>query len=180
MHGHGGYGCSCGGYGCNKCYKSVCCSPKVCSKPPNVAGTWNLKLKNLSRNSIGPNVTCANVIDVTSSQPFVLVFTQCEKPNDIFVTATVTSGPPPQAPEESPLLPGDQLLGIFQKDGRKCWTLKLVNSINNTTFEMNFLAGHGYGYGSCPKKLNFSYTKPLDLSLTEFSAVGAGCGDRVA
>lgn len=174
MYGHGGYGCSCGGYGCNKCYKSVCCAPKVCSKPPNVAGTWNLKLKNLSRSGTGPNVTCANVIDVTSGQPIVLVVTQCGKPNDIFVTATVTSGPT----GDSPLVPGDQLLGIFQKDSRKCWTLKLVSSTNNTTFEMNFLAGHGHG--SSAKKLNFSYTKPVDPSSTDFSSVGAGCGDRVA
>jgi len=105
-----------------------------------------------------------------------LVVTQCGKPNDVFVTATVTSGPT----GASPIVPGDQLLGVFQKDGRKCWTLKLVSPTDNTTFEMNFLAGHGYGYGSCPKKLNFSYTKPVDPSSMDFSAVGAGCGDRVA
>lgn len=178
MYGHGGYGCSCGGYGCNKCYKSVCCAPKVCSKPPNVAGTWNLKLNNLSRSGTGPNVTCANIIDVTSGQPIVLVITQCGCPNDVFVTATVTSGPT----GASPIVTGDQLLGVFQKDGRKCWTLKLVSPTDNTTFEMNFLAGYGYGYGAsaCPKQLNFSYTKPLDPSLMDFSAVGAGCGNKVA
>ncbi len=171
-----GYGC-----GCNKCCQTSCCpSSTVCTSAPQVAGTWNLTLSNIVRQATGPDVTCANVVNVTAVLPITLVLTQCACPNDIFVTGIVTTGPtgPTGSP---PILPGDQVLGVFRKDSKRCWTLKLVSPTDNTTFDINFVSTYSLGCGtsSCPRKLNFIYTKPVDPSLFDFSGVGAGCGTKV-
>lgn len=165
----GDYGYGYGYGGCGPCgYKKGCCPPSRLP-PPQVSGNWNVTLSNLVRDATGPDVTCANVTNVTSTQQIALSLTQCGRPNDAFVTATVTSGPT----GTSPIVPGDQLLGIFHKDTRQCYTLKLVSPTDNTTFEMDFLGGR------CPRKANISYTKPVDPSSGDFSAVGGGCASRV-
>ena len=165
MYGYGN-SCGCGGRGCGKCCQPQCYTS---SCPPSVTGNWNLNLSNLVRDATGPDVACANVTDVTVAQPVSLTLTQCGAPNKIFVTATVVSGPT----GASPVVTGDQLLGIFHKDSRKCWTLNLVSPTDNTTFAMNFLGG------GCPKTANYSYTKPVDPSSFDFSAVGGGCATKV-
>ena len=158
------------GYGCGPCgYKKGCCPRPAPSCPPQVAGNWNLMLSNLVRQASSSDVMCADVTDVTSGQQIVLSLTQCGKPKDAFVTALVTSGPT----GASPVVPGDQLLGVFHKDTRQCYTLKLVSPRDNTTFEMNFLGGR------CPRKANLSYSKPVDPSSGDFSAVGAGCASKI-
>lgn len=169
------YGCgySCGYGGCNKCCKKVCCPPKKCYSgecPPQVAGSWSLQLKNIVRQATGPDVTCANVTDVTASgtTPIVVSMTQCANPNDIFVLSSVTSGPT----GASPIVPGDQLIGVFCRDPNKCWRLKAVSPTDNSTFDFTFKDGY------CPKCTNFCYSKPVD-SPTGFGAVGGGFGSKL-
>lgn len=159
-----GYGC-----GCNKCCKPVCCPPAP-SCPPQVTGSWSMQLLNLTRQATGPNVDCSNVVDVTvgGTTPIVMTLTQCANPNDIFVTGLVASGPT----GASPIVPGDQLLGVFHKDSRKCWELDMVSPTDNTTFRINFLGNY------CPKIFNYSYTKPVE-SPTGSSEVGSGCGKKL-
>lgn len=163
-----GYGC-----GCSKCYKPVCC-PQPCytsSCPPQVAGAWIMQLENLVRQATGPDVSCADINDVTAAgtTPITLTLTQCAKPRDAFVTGLVAAGPT----GASPIVPGDQLLGIFHKDSRRCWELNMVSPTDNTTFRVNFKGSY-----QCPKQFNFSYTKPVD-SPTGFGAVGGGCGTKL-
>lgn len=161
------------GYGCDKCCKPVCGCYPTCytsNQAPQIAGTWNLELKNLERPAAGPDVSCADVTDVTSgtSNPIVLNVVQCGSPNNVFVTANVSSGPT----GASPIVPGDQLLGVFCKDAKKCWNLKLVSPNDNSTFEATFK-----GPTHCPRCMNFCYTKPTE-SPTGTSAVGAGSGTK--
>jgi len=161
------------GYGCGKCCKPVCgCYPKFLpsTNPPDIAGTWNLELRNLVRQEAGPDVSCADITDVTAGNtiPIVLNIVQCGSPNNLFITGTVASGPT----GASPILTGDQLLGVFCKDPKGCWTLKLVSPNDNTTFELTFK-----GYGHSPRCLNFCYSKPLE-GPGGFSAVGAGSGTK--
>lgn len=158
-HGYSSY-CGCGGHGCKKCCIPRCYKP---SCPPKVSGNWSLTLKNL----VGPATSCPPN-NVTESQPIMLALFQCSSPDDAFVIANVTSGPTGL----SPIRIGDQLPGIFHKDSRECWTLKLASPRDNTTFEMNFLGGQ------CPKRANYSYTKPFDLSSGDFAAVGGGCATK--
>jgi len=167
-HGHGHYGYGCAGYNpCKpKCGYGCGYSSYCPSSPPSVAGTWNLHYSQLAQSSTSA-ATCGDVEDVTASMATNVVITQCGKPDNIFVTIAVISGP------TGPLNPGNQLIGVFRKDSRNCWTL-IVPSVNdNTTFQFNFKGGH------CPKKLNFSYSKPVDPSSMDGTVVGGGHGDRV-
>jgi hypothetical protein len=90
---------------------------------------------------------------------------QCACPN--FVIATVNSGP---TGPTGPFVVGDQLVGVFDKEFRKCWQLRLPSSIDNSTLTVNFLGN------VCPREFNYSYTKPVDPSSDDFSAAGFGRG----
>lgn len=155
-HGYGGY---------NPCCKPKCgcgsCAPSYSSGPPQVTGIWTLHYSSLTQTGTGP----ASCGDILPSLATTLVLTQCGKPNDVFVTATVTAGP------TGPLNPGTNYVGVFHKDARGCYTLKMPSSTENTTFEFNFKGGH------CPKCLNFSSSKPYESDTTE-SEVVAGCGEK--
>lgn len=163
MYGYSSH-CVCGGYGCRKCCVPQCYPPPSC--PPQVTGNWSFSLKNI----VGPGGTCPPN-DVTESQPIVLALNQCPKPDDAFVIATVSSGP---TGPNVPIIPGDELLGIFHKDSKKCYTLKLVSSTESTTFEINFLGGY------CPKKANYSYIQTTGSGSVDSSAVGGGCATKKA
>lgn len=156
-------------HGYNPCCKPKCgygcCTPTYSTSPPQVGGTWNLHYSTLTQVGTGP-ANCGQIIDVTASQATKLVLTQCGKPNDVFVIAAVTAGP------TGPLNPGTNYVGVFHKDSRGCWTLQIPSSMENATFLFNFKHGH------CPKKLNFSSTKPYDSDTMESEVVG-GCGEKM-
>ena len=158
------YGSKCCGY--SKC----CCPVPLCpSSPPNVAGPWNITLVQLIRPFGATPVTCADVTDVTETQQFQLTFTQCDSPNNPIVTAVVQSGP---AGTTTPFAIGDQLIGVFGKQGSKCWNLKLVSSVDNSVLDINFIGNYN------PRRFNYSYYKPVDPSLSDSSAVGFGSGTK--
>lgn len=151
-------------YGYNPCCKPKCgyrcCTPTYSTSPPQVGGTWNLHYSTLTQDG----TAAANCGQVTPTATTTLLLTQCPKPNDVFVTASVTAG-------AGGPFQGDNYVGVFHKDSRGCWTLQMPSSTDNTTFSFNFKHGH------CPKKLNFSSTKPFD-SDTMMSEVVGGCGEK--
>lgn len=146
---------------------NCCPTPTPVCPIPNIAGTWTLTLTQIVRNFGGPNVTCANVVQVTNSQQFQVLFVQCPSPNTAIVTATIQSGP---AIVNLPFNVGDQLLGVFKKQGNDTWILSLVSPATNVTIDINFITSRKFGY---------SYTKPVNDASSDYSAVGFGNGTKL-
>jgi hypothetical protein len=109
------------------------------------------------------------VLDVTASQNFQFTFSQCNSPNNNIVLVTVDSG---LLGITSPFVVGDQLIGVFSKQGNNCWNLKLTSSIDNSIIEIDFLGN------LCPLKFNYSYYKSVNSANNDFSAVGFGHGTK--